>query len=100
MNENTMNALQHWMGPDWWPRNDDDKFYLFVFAVWEEFGKMWDEKETRRIMEEEAAELHPDFDKTFCADTIERYHSRATVILDFLAHIKFEGKTLVIGGKR
>ena len=99
MNENTMEALQHWMAPDWWPSNDDDKFYLFVFAAWQEFGRMWNENETRKIMAKEARELHPDDDEEALAELVNRYHSRATVILDFLAHIKREGKMLVIGGR-
>jgi hypothetical protein len=45
MNETTMNALQAWLAPDWWRSNDDDKLYLFVFAPWQEFGKMWNEGE-------------------------------------------------------
>ena len=63
MNETTMNALETWMGPSWWPSNDEDKFYLFVFAAWQEFGKLWDETATLKIMLTKGEELQSDYNK-------------------------------------
>ncbi len=55
--------LRLWLRrPTWQLRNPSDRrrFHDFIWAVWEDEGKIWDEDMAREIMTRELHALHPD----------------------------------------
>lgn len=87
----TMKALKGWLAPatahtrDF---QDDSRFYLFIGYVWKDCQTLWDEREAAEIMKREALALHPEWDKKFIAEFVEKRRSEGTLILDFVRVLK------------
>lgn len=91
----TMEALKHWLAPSTSYKShecDNPRFYLFIAHVWKDCQSLWDERKSVEIMKQEAMKLHPEWDKQFIADFIEKRKSEGTLILDFMCALKDEQK--------
>ena len=94
--EETMKALRNWLGacprPEQHPA-DEVRFCLFVAHVWRERKGLWDESEARGIMRATLRELHPDWrNDEYNERFLEHYEFVGTEILDFLSHLRDNGK--------
>ena len=96
--EATLSAFITWCSPFTWDTSgpdDDIRFHDFVLAAWNEHGCVWDEGVARRIMEREAATLHPDLDPNASDEYIMEKRYEATALLVFLSYVKrTTGRTL------
>ena len=91
--EETMYALRLWLGPStWYTRHPFDlfRYFDFIWAVWEDQGKIWDEAMAREIMTREFHALHPDWKGM--EDRIDEYRSEGTNYLDFLSRAREKGR--------
>lgn len=98
--EETMAALRAWLGGAHWFGHhpaDDDRFYGFIAAVWDEVGGLWNEKEAKEIIAAEARAINPN-QEPLIPDTVKRAHDEGTLILEFLAVMKQNGRTFSAGG--
>ena len=91
----TMKALKGWLAPSTaYKRHplDNSRFYLFIGYVWKDCQTLWEEDKAREIMKQEALKLHPEWDKKFIAEFVDKRRSEGTLILDFMCALKDEGK--------
>ena len=91
-----MAALRKWLGPETsykWHPLDNGRFYEFIHAVWLEHQRLWDESLAREIMEREARTLHPEWGPELIGEMIEKRRSEGSLILDYLSHLREQGKT-------
>ena len=96
-NDDTMKALQAWLGPDTGLKGEmaeDDRFYDFVLAVWDELQTLWNEAQARETIIREAESLHPDADKDSIIEIAEARIAEGTLILEFLMRAKASGRCL------
>ncbi len=90
--EQTMQALEHWLGPETWYKRhpiDDARFHVFIASVWNDEHRIWDEVQAREIIRQEARRLHPGSDQ-LAAQVAEKRVTEGTTILDFLWHLREE----------
>ncbi len=92
--KSTLEAMRHWLGPGTWHKThpiDDARFFVFVASVWNDEHKIWDETVARERIRHEALRLHPGSDD-LAAKVAERRVSQGAIILDFLAHLREDGR--------
>jgi hypothetical protein len=90
-NEETMAALQGWLGASTWHTLhslDQDRFFRFVHAAWMQHQRLWDEPWAREELLRESRRLHPDFDESERERVIDDRRRKAAIILQFLAFAK------------
>lgn len=100
-NESTLNALDAWIGPPHRKARhpvDDDVFYHFVLAVWDETHRLWDARTVREFIRERMLSMHPNLDDKFLKRFVDDNVDRGSAILDFLANISESGRTLTSEG--
>ncbi len=92
--DSTLEAMRRWLGPDTWHKGhpiDDGRFCVFVACVWNDEHGIWDEPLARERIRNEAVRLHPRCND-LAAEVAERRVSEGATILDFLAHLREEGR--------
>lgn len=86
--ENTMVKLRNWVGLSTYYKHhplDDDRFYSFIAAIWNEKQCLWDEQSASDIMENEAKKLHPEDNDALIEKVVSERRSEGTLILEFLS---------------
>jgi len=92
--EQSMEALRRWAAPGTWHTHhpyEDARFFAFVASVWHDIHGLWDESVAREVMTNEAKKLHSGSDDLI-TEVVERRKAEGTLILDFLSHVRDEGK--------
>lgn len=92
--EKTQEALKAWLAPSTAHEgnsDDDSRFYEFIFDVWIDESRIWDERLASQRMKKEAKLQHDDWQSSMIDSFIEKRRSQGSLILDFLNSVKKKG---------
>jgi hypothetical protein len=93
-NENTMNALRQWVNPNTSGFShpiDEGRFYYFIYALWQEEHRLWNEALAREVIETEFRRLHPEWGDALIDRIVKTAHDKGTTVLDYLCHMRERG---------
>ena len=96
-NDDTVAALDSWIGPSWRKDRhpvDDAVFFRFVLAVWDETHSLWPPSTVREFIRKRMLDIHPNLSDDFLVNFVDRNIERGTAILDFLCSVEESGRTL------